>query len=95
MSKKKQPYEKLYPYLFKPLLLGDKTLKNRIITAPTHHPFAIGTDNFLNEAGITYYGDKARGGAAVVTIGEAKLDKLNSRAASMSVSGERGIRPFW
>jgi 2,4-dienoyl-CoA reductase-like NADH-dependent reductase (Old Yellow Enzyme family) len=80
MAQYKQPYEELYPHLFSPLKVGKKTLKNRIITAPTHHPFAIGTDNFLNEAGITYYGDKARGGAAAVTIGEAKLDKLNSVA---------------
>jgi len=80
MPKYKQPYEESYPHLFSPLKVGKKTLKNRIITAPTHHPFAIGTDNFLNEAGITYYGDKARGGAAAVTIGEAKLDKLNSVA---------------
>ena len=80
MVQYKQPYEELYPHLFSPLKVGKKTLKNRIITAPTHHPFAIGTDNFLNEAGITYYGDKARGGAAAVTIGEAKLDKLNSVA---------------
>ncbi len=80
MAQYKQPYEELYPHLFSPLKVGKKILKNRIITAPTHHPFAIGTDNFLNEAGITYYGDKARGGAAAVTIGEAKLDKLNSVA---------------
>jgi len=80
MTQYKQPYEELYLHLFSPLKVGKKILRNRIITAPTHHPFAIGTDNFLNEAGITYYGDKARGGAAAVTIGEAKLDKLNSVA---------------
>ena len=80
MAQYKQPYEEKYPHLFSPLKVGKKILKNRITIAPTHHPFAIGTDNFLNEAGITYYGDKARGGAATVTIGEAKLDKLNSVA---------------
>jgi len=80
MPQYRQPYEDLYPKLFSPLKAGKKTLKNRITIAPTHHPFAIGTDNFLNEAGITYYGDKIRGGAATTTIGEAKLDKLNSVA---------------
>lgn len=35
MAQYKQPYQELYPHLFNPLKVGKKTLKNRIITAPT------------------------------------------------------------
>lgn len=78
--------EKLYPHLFQPMLVKGKRFKNRIITAPTHHSFVTDPDNNLNQVGIKCYGDRAKGGAAAVTIGEGKLDNLNSCAHSGHVN---------
>ncbi len=77
----KQPYEEKYPMLFKPLKIRDRYLKNRIITAPSNHGHI--TDPFthqLNKEGVLYYGGKAKGGASMVTLGEALLDHGNSSA---------------
>ncbi|MEE0510841.1 MAG: FAD-dependent oxidoreductase [Peptococcaceae bacterium] len=75
-----------YPHLFSPMTIKGKRFKNRIITAPTHHSFAVDPDNNLNMFGVKVWGDRAKGGAAAVTIGEGKLDKLNSCAHSGHVN---------
>lgn len=78
--------ERPYPHLFSPMVVKGKRFKNRIITAPTHHSFAVDPDNNLNMFGVKVWGDRAKGGAAAVTIGEGKLDKLNSCAHSGHVN---------
>ena len=78
--------ERPYPHLFSPMIVKGKRFKNRIITAPTHHSFAVDPDNNLNMFGVKVWGDRAKGGAAAVTIGEGKLDKLNSCAHSGHVN---------
>lgn len=78
--------QKVYPHLFSPMVIKGKQFKNRIITAPTHHSFAVDPDNNLNMFGVKVWGDRAKGGAAAVTIGEGKLDKLNSCAHSGHVN---------
>lgn len=78
--------QKAYPHLFSPMIIKGKYFKNRIITAPTHHSFAVDPDNNLNMFGVKAWGDRAKGGAAAVTIGEGKLDKLNSCAHSGHVN---------
>ena len=75
-----QDYQKKYPHLFEPMQIGEKRFRNRIIAAPTHHGFAADPDDRLNHWGVVTYGARALGGAAVVTIGEGKLDDLNSTA---------------
>ena len=86
MSQNEQSIQKLYPHLFQPMIVKGKRFKNRIITAPTHHSFVTDPDNNLNQVGIKCYGDRAKGGAAAVTIGEGKLDNLNSCAHSAHVN---------
>lgn len=76
----KQPYEQQYPNLFAPLEIRGKRLKNRIITAPSNHTHIVGEGNRINEEAVLYYGGKAKGGAAMVTLGEARMDKGNSAA---------------
>ena len=76
----KQPYEVRYPHLFAPLEVGGRRLKNRIITAPSNHTHIVGEGNRVNEEAVLYYGGKAKGGAAMVTLGEARMDKGNSLA---------------
>lgn len=78
--------ERAYPHLFSPMIIKGKRFKNRIITAPTHHSFAVDADNNLNMFGVKVWGDRAKGGAGAVTIGEGKLDKLNSCAHSGHVN---------
>ncbi len=75
-----QPYEERYPHLFAPLEIRGKRLKNRIITAPSNHTHIVGEGNRINEEAVLYYGGKAKGGAAMVTLGEARMDKGNSLA---------------
>lgn len=60
--------ETTYPHLFSPLRVGDTIFRNRIFTAPTHHCLQ-GDEKAPNEAAMAYYAAKARGGAAVITVG--------------------------
>lgn len=76
----KLPCEERYPLLFSPLDVGGRRLKNRIVTAPSNHTHVVGEGNRINEEAVVYYGGKAKGGAAMVTLGEARMDKGNSLA---------------
>ena len=62
--------KKIYPHLFQPLRIGNIRLKNRIIAAPTS-PSMITTEGHFTPEMIAYLEEKAKGGAAVVTYGEA------------------------
>ena len=58
-----------YPHVFEPMKLGKLTLKNRIFAAPTSLNW-ISVDGQLTLDTIAFYEMKAKGGAAVVTMGE-------------------------
>lgn len=58
-----------YPNLMKPIRIGNVLLKNRIIAAPTGM-MDLTPDGRLTPFNVSYYELKARGGAAVVTLGE-------------------------
>ncbi len=70
MSKNVYPGKQLYPHLFSPIRIGNLRLKNRIIAAPTS-PNMITTEGQFTPEMIAYLVEKAKGGAAVVTYGEA------------------------
>lgn len=56
-----------YPHLLSPMKVGNTLFKNRIFTAPTGvHALQHGEPSF-QEAVITHFGNRARGGAAMVT----------------------------
>ena len=77
-----------YPHLFEPLKLkSGKVMKNRIVGAPTHHS-AVTTppSNLFNDFGCKLYGERAQGGAAVVTIGEGKMGDLTTCAHDSHVN---------
>jgi len=62
-----------FPHLFEPIQIGSLTLRNRMTSSPTsqadvHHDGTLGKHN------IAYYARKAKGGAAVVTVGDAIID---------------------
>ena len=66
----KYPGRTLYPHLFSPIRIGNLKLKNRIIAAPTS-PSMITTEGHFTAEMIAYMEEKAKGGSALVTYGEA------------------------
>ena len=65
---------KFYPRLFEPLTIKRTTFKNRIFAAPnmmSHMDYNGRPDDSM----IAYYAEKARGGAAVVTLGDTPVDR--------------------
>lgn len=64
------PGRDLYPHTFSPIRIGNLRLKNRIIAAPTS-PSMITTEGHMTPEMIAYLEEKAKGGCAVVTYGEA------------------------
>lgn len=64
------PGKELYPHLFSPIRIGNIRLKNRIIAAPTS-PSMIDLNGHFTPEMIAYLEEKAKGGVAVVTYGEA------------------------
>ena len=62
--------KELYPNLFSPIRIGNVRLKNRIIAAPTS-PSMIDSEGHMTPEMVAYLEDRAAGGAAVVTYGEA------------------------
>lgn len=62
-----------YPNLFTPVTIRGITFKNRILATPIQ---SAGTtrDGCLTEKGTWFFGERAKGGAAVVTVGEAGVN---------------------
>lgn len=59
-----------YDLLLSPLKIGNLTLKNRIISAPTSLA-EMGPGGVYSPENIAYYELRAKGGAAIVNVGEA------------------------
>ena len=66
----KYPGKDLYPHLLSAIRIGNVKLKNRVIAAPTS-PSMITTEGHFTPEMIAYLEEKAKGGCAVVTYGEA------------------------
>lgn len=62
-----------YPHLFQPLRLGRTVLKNRIEAAPVSVSNLTPQAHFTPE-NIAVFERKAKGGAAIVNMGEARID---------------------
>lgn len=69
-------YQMKYPKLFTPLKLGNTVLRNRIISAPQGF-LHLDAESLPTQAAAAFYEEKARGGAAVVTIGEGYVDSVH------------------
>ena len=59
-----------YDLLLSPFKLGNLTLKNRIISAPTSLA-EMGSGGVFSPENIAYFELRAKGGAALVNVGEA------------------------
>ena len=65
-----------YPHLFKPLQVGKLRFRNRIWTAPTAQAMHFLTsEGYLRHESIEHFRNRALGGAACVTLGEASVDQ--------------------
>jgi 2,4-dienoyl-CoA reductase-like NADH-dependent reductase (Old Yellow Enzyme family)/thioredoxin reductase len=68
-----------FPNLFSPIKIGSLTLKNRIVSAPTSVA-ELSPECHLTRDNIAYYKLKAKGGAAVVTVGESIVHSATGRS---------------
>jgi 2,4-dienoyl-CoA reductase-like NADH-dependent reductase (Old Yellow Enzyme family)/thioredoxin reductase len=77
-----QPYLDKYPHMFSPMVVGKSKdiYKNRLFVSPMACPAFTDGLGLLNDYGIECYASKAQGGFACVTLGESKMDNLNSVA---------------
>lgn len=64
---------KKYPLLFSPIKIGPYTLKNRIEAAPVNIS-NLTQDGYLTPENIAIFEGKAKGGAAIVNMGECRID---------------------
>ncbi len=78
-------YKPQYPYLCSPLKLGTLTLKNRMISAPMGFP-ELTSEGLLTRDAIAFYELRAKGGAAVVTVGEAVVHYETGRSHGRSIN---------
>jgi 2,4-dienoyl-CoA reductase-like NADH-dependent reductase (Old Yellow Enzyme family)/thioredoxin reductase len=83
---------KTYPHLFKSIQIGSLTLKNRIEVAPMS---SKGTpEGYLSKDSSAFYEMRAKGGAAVVTVGESLVDSKTGKAHSRTIPlDDPGILP--
>ena len=79
MEKQKYIGKEKYPHLFSPIRIGNIRMKNRIIGAPTS-PSMITTEGHFTPEMIAYLEEKAKGGAAVVTYGEAIVHSATGKS---------------
>ena len=63
-----------YPHLFEPLTIKGITFRNRLFVAP-HMMSHMDFNGRPDESMIDFYAEKARGGFAVVTLGDTPVDR--------------------
>ena len=68
---------KHYPHLFSPLKLGPLTLKNRIEASAMSDAAPLTENGFPTEKYIAFYEMLAKGGAAIVTLGNCLVDSVH------------------
>ena len=71
-------YQPKYPHLCAPLTLGKLTLRSRMCSAPMGFP-DLTEDGCLTEGAIAFYENRARGGAAIVTVSEGCVDYAHGK----------------
>ncbi len=83
---------KKYQHLLSPLKVGNAVFKNRLIASPSRPYFIQGSEPYPTDRVITHYANKAKNGAALVTVGGgavgglsiADKDRRQARAAHPS-----------
>jgi 2,4-dienoyl-CoA reductase-like NADH-dependent reductase (Old Yellow Enzyme family)/thioredoxin reductase len=82
-----------YSHLFSPLKVGPLTFKNRIEAAPVSLA-ELSREGYLTRENIAYYRLKAKGGAAVVTIGESIVHTPTGKSHPKQIPlDDKGVIP--
>lgn len=82
-----------YPRLFEPLTIGPLVFRNRIWSAP-NMMCHMDANGFPTDYMIAYYAEKARGGAAVVTVGDTPVDRVHAATNPRSFNVSRASLPY-
>ncbi len=84
---------KKFPQLFSPLQIGSLTLKNRIEVAPMS-PAKLSAEGHLTRDSIAFYRLLAKGGAALVTVGESIVHTPTGKSHPKQIAlDDKGILP--
>lgn len=82
-----------YPNLFRPICIGPLRLKNRLFASPIQMSFLDG-NGYYTDYVIRGFAEKARGGAALVTVGDTMVDRRYAPATyRFSVLDDPGALP--
>ena len=83
-----------YPHLFEPLTIKHTTFRNRLFVAP-HMMSHMDFNGRPDESMIDFYAEKARGGYAVVTLGDTPVAACSrSTGVSPRVTTAKPPRAF-
>ena len=86
-----------YPHLFEPFCVKGITFRNRLFSAPTMICQMDGNGYPMPDM-IAYYAEKARGGAAVVTLGDTPVDRVhaasNPRSFCLDYRRPNAVLPY-
>jgi 2,4-dienoyl-CoA reductase-like NADH-dependent reductase (Old Yellow Enzyme family)/thioredoxin reductase len=81
-----------YPHLFSPLRIGNLTMRNRIVMAPTSS-YNLTPEGYLTQNEIAFSEQKAAGGAAIVTVGEGIVHSSTGNARLLIPLDDPGSLP--
>ena len=78
-----------YPHLFEPFTVKRTTFRNRLFVAPHMFSHMDGRGR-PDESMIDFFAEKAKGGFAVVTLGDSPVDKeyAATNPRSFAITGE-------
>ena len=86
-----------YPHLFETFTVKGLTFRNRIFSAP-NMICQMDEHGFPMPSMIAYYAEKARGGAAVVTLGDTPVDRehaaSNPRSFNLDYTNRNAVLPY-
>lgn len=74
-----EKFQQAFPHLFSPITVNGKTIKNRMVSSPHSggpNLYRAGSNGYTNftETAAQYFGNIARGGAAIVNTGHLGVD---------------------
>ena len=82
-----------YPHLFEPFTIKKTTFRNHIFSAP-NMMCHMDANGFPTDYMIAYYAEKAKGGAAVVTVGDTPVDHEHAPSNPRSFNLSYEALPF-
>ena len=82
-----------YPHLFEPFTIKKTTFRNHIFSAP-NMMCHMDANGFPTDYMIAYYAEKAKGGAAVVTVGDTPVDHEHAPSNPRSFNLSYESLPF-